>query len=363
MKRLATPLLTIFFAVPISHSLLAQHDIYNTNAPEIVHLWSRIADFAPLLRSVEAAEISPDGRLVLSGSKFGYNVMMWRVADGALVWEAAHDSEIECVTFSPDSKLAATGGEDFMVNIWEAATGKLLHSLEHDQGLDGLTWSHDGQTLAAGTEKGDIVFWDVPTWQQIRRVNVGSTINSLQFLNDDSHILVGGNVQTPQPGGGTHYGGFAKLVHVGTGKLAKEYTGFEASVKSVRLTSDERLLATASFDNVVRVFDKESGQLLKAFEQPLRMEAVAFTPDDLYLTAGGHEKSLKFYRMADYELVFELSMPRIEYIHFSADGRLMLTAHEDSGLISLYMLLSDTQHRQDVYHRIADQILNNKDLK
>ncbi len=40
----------------------------------------------------------------------------------------------------------------------------------------------------------------------------------------------------------------------------------------------------------------------------------------------------------------------------------MLTAHEDSGLISLYLMLSETQHKQELYHKIEDQLLDNRDL-
>lgn len=51
-----------------------------------VPVWTRLADFSPGLRSVEAAEIGPDGRTVVTASKFGSQVMAFRVADGALLW-------------------------------------------------------------------------------------------------------------------------------------------------------------------------------------------------------------------------------------------------------------------------------------
>lgn len=48
---------------------------------------------------------------------------------------------------------------------------------------------------------------------------------------------------------------------------------------------------------------------------------------------------------------------------FSNDGRLMLTAHEDSGLIQLFLMGTDTQQKAGFYQRIANEQLDNRELK
>lgn len=357
---------SIFFSIILCLPSQAQEEkklIYNSEAPDIFPLWHRVADFSPKLRAVETAELSPDSRLAVSGSKFGYKVMLWRVADGSLVWENEHESEVECVVFSPDGKRIASGGEDFYVRIWDVESGKPLAAWEHDSGLDGITWSHDGKLIATGSEAGDAWFWDGETYEMLGKVKTGSTINSLDFTKDDSKLLVAGNIQTPDPKTGrTNYSGFAALIDVKAKKVIQEYSGAEASIKSVRLSPDEKFIATGGFDSTARVFEVESGKLLQTFKRPLRVEAVAFTPDSQYLAIGGHELQLTFIRMSDYQEVMGLPCPRVEYIDFSDDGRLLLTAHEDSGLLSLYMMLSNTQHT-GVYHKIADDQLNNRDLQ
>jgi hypothetical protein len=79
--------------------------------------------------------------------------------------------------------------------------------------------------------------------------------------------------------------------------------------------------------------------------------------------SGGHQKQVNFYRLSDFELAYALPCPRVEYIDVSKDGRLLLTAHEDSGIVSVSMFLSNLQHKQGLYHKMADQQLNNRDLK
>ena len=349
----------------VLYPLLAQkEDIYNEEFPMVVPVWHRVADFSPQLRAVEAAEFSPDGRYAVSGSKFGYKVMLWRVADGTLVWENEHESEVECVVFSPDGKRIATGGEDYFVRIWDTETGKQLHQWEHDSGLDGITWSHDGTLIASGSEAGEAFLWDASNYELLGKVKVGSTINSLDFTEDDTKLAVAGNVQYPDTTTGkTHYDGFAKLIDVKERKVIQEYKGHTASVKSVEISPNERWVATGSFDSTARVYDLKSGELIKAFKEPLRIEAIAFTPDGQYLLTGGHQLKVSFYRLSDFTLAYELPTPRTEYLDFSADGRLLLTAHEDSGLLSLFVMLSDTQSKQGLYHRVANEQLNNRDLK
>ena len=345
---------------------LAQEPIYNPDVPEIFPVWHRVADFAPALRSVESARISPDGRVAVSVSKFGPAIRVWRVADGTMLWEKDQNAEIECAAFSPDGKRFVTGDEDYFVKIWDTQTGRELKKIEVNSSLDGITWSHDGRTIAAGSETGDILLWDANTFKSMGKLNVGSTINSLDFTKDDRRIVVGGNIQTPNPETKkTDYFGFARLVDLSGSvpKVIRTYEGPKGSVKSIRISNDQKLVATGGFDYGARVFELETGKMLYEFIEPQRIEAVEFTRDGNFLLTGGHQHVITFYRLRDGKKVLEQPSPRTEYLDFSADGRLLLTAHEDSGLISLYLMQSNLQHQQDLYHKLEVKYLKNRDLK
>lgn len=362
MKKIK--IIFVIFFLNATNIIGQGYKIYNAEKPDIFPVWHRVADYAPVLRSVEAARLSPDGKLAVSASKFGYNLMVWRVADGSVLWENKQQSEIECVVFSPDGKHFATGDENFFVKIWNTQTGKEVKILEHDSSLDGITWSHDGKIIAAGSEKGDVWLWNASTYTLSGKINVGSTVNSLDFSKNDATLVVGGNIQTPDlQTKQTRYDGFVKLIDIPKKQVIRDYKGPKGSVKSVRLSTDGKWIASGGFDNTARLFETETGKLINAFEEPLKIEAVAFTPDGQYLLTGGHQKMISFYRMKDMQLAHQLPSPRTEYLDLSADGRLLLTAHEDSGLLSLYMFLSSTQHIPGLYHQIENEILNNRDLK
>ncbi|OAV46186.1 WD40 repeat domain-containing protein [Lewinella sp. 4G2] len=356
---------TFLLALSLAPAAAQDEQIYPADQPVVTNLWHRAADISPRLRAVEAGEFSPDGQYAVSGGKFGYEVIKWNVIDGTVAWRAAHESEVECVTFSPDGKRIASGGEDLTLRIWDAATGAALHVIRlKDAGLDGIAWSPDGRFIVGGDEAGNAIFFDATSYQEVRRINCGSTINSLDFTKDGLRLIVGGNIQTPDANGpgGKRYEGFARVIDVATGSVTLSIPRQSGSIKSVRWSPDEQLIATGGFDNKARLFSAATGALEKEFSNPLKIEAVAFTPDGQYLVTGGHAKAINFYRMSDRELALSLPSARVEYIDFSADGRTMLIASEDSGLLSCYLLQSDVQARGN-YQQIADKQLNNQDLK
>lgn len=351
------------FLLIFASFVYGQDEIYPSEAPSLEHIWTRIGDHTPKLRSIEAAEFSPDGMTCVSGSKFGYYLTLWNVADGTMIWQKKLDSEIECVAFSPDGKLIACGDESYQVTIWDVKNAELIRTLDHEAGIDGLGWSNDGAHLACGAESGDLCIWDPKTWKQVARINCGSTINSVDFTSNDSYVTVCGNIQTPQADGSMHYGGFVSTYTFPQLELYQEYPGHSASVKSVRISPDDSMLASGSFDTTACLWNLHTGQLIREFRETHRIEAVEFTKDQNFMITGGQSGSAKFYRLHDLEEVYRLNVPRIEYIHVSADGRLLLLGCEDGGLLRLYMFLSELQNKGDLYHRISNQQLDNKDLK
>ncbi|MDZ7723288.1 MAG: hypothetical protein U5R06_10900 [candidate division KSB1 bacterium] len=336
--------------------------IFRTEKPLVKTVWHRVADFSPTLRSVEAAEISPDGKHVISGSKFGYYLMLWRVADGELVWETVMDAEIECVTFSPDGKLIAAGDEAYTVTIFDL-NGNIVRTLQHDAAFDGITWCPDGQYVAGGSENGEVVLWNTRTWEKEHILDAGATVNSLQFTRNADKLIAAGNQNNPDPDHDWDRHGFVKAWDVSKDwDVIFEIRAQEKSSKSVRFSPDEQSFAVAGFANQIKVFSFPEAKELAVIDVPEKLEAIAFHPEGNFIFAGGHGDEMRVYKAGSYKQVSTFPCRRVEYIHFSQDGRLMVTGHEDSGLLILHMLISNVQSSED-YHKLSNEILQNKDLK
>lgn len=351
----------IVFLVILSSTLLNAQIIFRTEKPVLQPVWHRVADFSPTLRSVEAAEFSPDGKYIISASKFGNYLMLWRVADGELLWQTVMDAEVECVTFSQDGKYFAAGDEAYFVTIFDMQ-GNRVKSLEHDAAFDGITWSPDGEYVAGGSEKGEVVLWNAKTWEKERILEAGSTVNSLQFTQDAGKLIAAGNKDNKPGEDGWDRHGFVKAWDVAADwKVMFEFRAQDESSKSVRFHPDEKSFAVAGFANQVKFFSFPQAEELAVIDVPEKLEAVAYHPEGNFLFAGGHGDNVHIYSTTSFKEVSTYPCRRVEYIHFTPDGRLMVTGHEDSGFLILHMMWSKVQTSED-YQKLSNEILKNKDL-
>jgi WD40 repeat protein len=81
---------------------------------------------------------------------------LWDVTTGKETSQfKAQKSGIDCVAFSADGAVLATGGNDgdeVTVKLWDVATGKQKAAIKLEQRVVSVAFSPDGKTLATGTQ-------------------------------------------------------------------------------------------------------------------------------------------------------------------------------------------------------------------
>jgi WD40 repeat protein len=329
-------------------------------------VWSRVADALGERGSVESAEFSPDGKYIVSGTKFDNSVVMWRTSDGAELWRQYAKQEIERVGWSADGKYVAAASEDFLVTIYDAKTGNTVKVLKHTQGIDGLTWSNKGSLLVTGEEgtemgngtaKGVVRIFNMPAGNEIKVLNFGSTVNRVYFSNDDQFLLVIGH-------------GGPKIYKVSDWSLVQtlktnEFVNFASGVFSPDAQYVIGVGSTKDVRGNIFVWEWKTGKLLKHFNHTgKKIETVAWHPNGKYIAHAGHTPYIYIYRVADILRYTNDNIPvahkawagdHAEFVDFNADGSFLVSAHQN-GLIKLWAWMGENSDlNATLHHQIIQQ--------
>ena len=101
------------------------------------------------------AALSPDGRTLAKAA--GYpdgGLRTWDVKTGEKRFEVkkVHGGGPMCITFSPDGKTLASGGEDGVVCLWDTSTGKKGREFDAADRYPviSVAFSPDGRSIVTG---------------------------------------------------------------------------------------------------------------------------------------------------------------------------------------------------------------------
>ena len=108
---------------------------------------------------------------MLSASADG-TLILWDAEDGGIVRQlVGHGgSEVNAADFSPDGRLLVSGASDNTIVIWDVATGEPIRRYywATGGGVSSVAFSSDGQYVFASGRSGEVTRW-----------RVDATLNSL----------------------------------------------------------------------------------------------------------------------------------------------------------------------------------------
>ncbi len=234
---------------------------------------------------VSCAEMSPDGKRVVTASYDGI-ARIWDVATGAQVGgDLKHPGHIYRALFSPDGLKIATAGGDGSARVWDAATGAPLAApLEHALGVYALAFSPDGKTLATGVGnpfnyvnppagvkgtdqdrallkprpgKPFAALWDLHSGGCVPLATNSHMVVALSFSGDGKRVALSGPNEVSAEICATDSG---KVV-AGPFKHADTLTA-AGYVFHLALSADGKRLITGTLDNTVHIWEVDAGKKL-----------------------------------------------------------------------------------------------------
>ncbi|KAF8298355.1 WD40 repeat-like protein, partial [Clavulina sp. PMI_390] len=263
---------------------------------------------------VECVAFSHDGAVLASGSS-DHTIQLWDVQSHSPKGNRlkGHNCKVTSVAFSCDGAFLASGSDDQTIQLWDvqSCTPKGDPLRGHSDYVKSVAFSPDGALLASGSDDGTIQLWDVqsciPRGDPLKSHT--GLVQSVAFSHDGAVLASGSSdytiqlwdVQSCTPKGDPlrgHSDWVRSLwdVQSQTSK-GDPLMGHSGLVHSVAFSCDGTLLASGSYDETIQLWDVQSqipkGNTLRGHSSSV--SSVAFSHDGAILASGSSDRTVQLW--------------------------------------------------------------------
>lgn len=264
----------------------------------------------------------PDGKSIATTS-FDGTVKFWDFQANRSLVALGRGAPTHALAFSPDGKWLGVTSYDSLVRLWDTESRQLVSTLRgHAPKVASLAMAPDGQTLATGSGNGMLRLWTLAALPEIANTLKHSTyVNSLAFSRDGRHLLSVDVV--------CHT---LRWWEVGSRRQLQEFRGTSGWAWCVALARDGRTAVVGGIDHNVRQCDLQTRHI-QLFPQvhSEAVESLAFSPDDWLLASASRDGTVCLWEVPSRQLLrsFPHGNALVRSVVFSVDGRYIITGGSD----------------------------------
>ncbi|KAF3282315.1 hypothetical protein TWF970_001725 [Orbilia oligospora] len=186
-----------------------------------------------------------------------------------------HGLAVEAVAFSPDGELLVSGSRDKTVRVWDSVTGALKLKLEgHESDIKAVSFSPDG-SLIFSIASDALMQWDSKTGARCGVLKGSFTLGSPMIFSPDGQLLV--SVPDKYQAWIWNFGLGSHCIPLATAELSHG-----SDYPLVCLSQDGEMIAIGRRYGYMEVVSTATGALLQTLKPPNKVGrtcAMSFLPD------------------------------------------------------------------------------------
>ncbi|KAH0830716.1 WD40-repeat-containing domain protein [Lanmaoa asiatica] len=304
--------------------------------------WTSVIRLQKKIMDLETRNASLQEELSLAPSKRAAMQADWVPRAPAAHVLTGHRQSITRVAFHPQYSLLASASEDATVKIWDWETGEFERTLKgHQKGVNDVEFDHKGHLLVTCSSDLFIKIWDSQNeWKNVKTLTGHDhAVSSARFLPGDQFIV------------SASWDHSIRIFDVASAHLVRTIIGHTDWVRYVVPSDDGRLLASASKDQTARLWDPLTGeQKMELRGHDHQVEVVVFAPiasynairelagvpvrprgSGAYVATGSRDKTIKLWDTQSGQMLKNLAGHDnwIRALVFHPSGKLLLSASDD----------------------------------
>jgi WD40 repeat protein len=245
----------------------------------------------------------------------------------------AHKTEIHQVAFSPDGSMLLSDEmtANASVKLWALPEGRLVKSLPAAITSYAYVFSPNGAYVAYYPKADETIYLNAVLSEGDSIPLKGHThyVDALSFCPDGSMLASAGFDET------------IRLWSLPGGELLKTIEVECDIIQSLEISPDSRLLAAKVDYKRILLYTLPQGDFLAALEgheEEIYPTRILFSPDMNILATGSHDDTIKLWSLPDGELLETLGgFEKMVYMGFTPDSK-RLVAGNGAGMLRLYSL-------------------------
>lgn len=206
--------------------------------------------------------------IALGCSRMG-QLLVWEWQSESYVFkQQGHFNNMAALAYSSDGQYIVTGGDDGKVKVWNTNSGLCFVTFtEHTSSVTNVTFTSSGFVIVSASLDGTVRAFDLHRYRNFRTFTSPRPAQFSSLAVDVSGELVSAGAQDSFE---------IFLWSMQTGRLLEVLGGHEGPVSSLCFSPVQSILASASWDRTIRLWDMLDSWQVK--------ETLPLTSDGLYVT-------------------------------------------------------------------------------